>query len=1165
MTRKPHDRISTLVLVLLQVFALTAAISLRAQSTAAPTDADQAARNLAKYDKNQNGKLDPDELAAMQADEAGMAAAPVAATPGTNPDAEAVLLSPFEVREANNGYYAANTMSGTRLNTRIEDLGSAISVVTKQQMADFGMLDINDIFNYEASTEGTGNFTAFSVDRNGMVTDNIQNDPQSANRIRGIGGANLALNNFATSGRVPIDPIAIDGVEISRGPNSNIFGLGQGSGTVNLLAASAGLNRRTTTAAVRIDSLGGYRTSLDLNRPVIAGKLAVRASAVYQHDGFNEKPSGDTSRRLNFLVRVQPFKTTSVRASFQQYDFYGSRASSITPRDTISYWKSVGSPTWDPTTSTVTVNGVSTAMGAANPAVLGNAGFSNPVIYVDQTGIGRWQIQRMPAPTAINGPNNTGLTGTARLLETSAPPIRTNRPLYATVPGISDKALFDWTAINLASANSLKDHNEMTTVEVEQFFINTERHTLAVQGGWNHERASRYNKNIVGQSTSTGSSNYLYVDINSKLLDGRANPYFLRPYLGFGEPKFTSNPYLRDTFRGQGAYKLDFTTENGWAKWLGRHSLVGYMEQRLTKAYTYRFKPVNINDSPIYAPAGQPKANANAPAAPLATRPYVHFYVGDNNGQNVDYGPTALQSGPTTFSWFNPLSQQWINDPATLADAAMQDGNSAGSAASQTLLKTRGLVLQSAVLQDRLIFTGGKRHDENNSKFQKPSALMPDGYTFDYAAMDGFVNDTLFKQGPWATRTGDTTTKGAVAKPFRGWRAIDRAARESGAGGFFAGLLRGLSVYYNQSDSFTPNNPAISVTLENLPNPTAIGKDYGFSLTLWNDKLILRANRYETNQINNRNGEFNTFGQRTLRLDLQNFAGNADAFSLQRQARAWVRTGNPTLGEQAVEDAVFKIMGLTAEQASTFINNPIGETQDITSKGDEIELNFNPDRFWSVKTNLTRTRALDSNIAPHIPAWIAQRLPVWESIIDPRTGVKWLDTGYTGDAPRDGSLTPRAQLIAGVLAPLQLAQATQGKSRPQIREWRFNTSASLRLAKYTEHSVLKNMTLGGTLRYESKGAIGYYGIPINGDITIATNFDGNRPIWSKANIYADAFATYSTRLFRDKVRTRFQLNVRNLQEWKAHLLAVGAYPDGTPHTFRIIEPISVIFTTTFDL
>ena len=335
-------------------------------------------------------------------------------------------LSPFEVREANNGYYAASTMSGTRLNTKIEDLASAISVVTKQQMADFAMLDINDIFNYEASTEGTGNYTDFSVDRNGMVADSIQNNPQGANRIRGVGAANLALNNFATSGRVPIDPIGIDGVEISRGPNSNIFGLGQGSGTVNLLAASAALNRQTTTAEVRVDSLSGYRTSLDVNRPLIKGKVALRTSAVYQHDGFNEKPSGATSRRFNFMVRAQPFRTTSVRASFQQYDFYGARASSITPRDAVSYWKSVGSPTWDPIANAVTVGGVTTVLaGTTNPTTLGLATFTDPVIYVDQSGIGLWQIQRAPAATATNGPNNTA--GTGRLLETIAPPIRTGR------------------------------------------------------------------------------------------------------------------------------------------------------------------------------------------------------------------------------------------------------------------------------------------------------------------------------------------------------------------------------------------------------------------------------------------------------------------------------------------------------------------------------------------------------------------------------------------------------------------------------------------------------------------------------------------------------------------------------------------------------------------
>ncbi len=1146
--------------------ALLAVVTTGAPAFAQAVSAAPTAAQLAKYDLNKNGRLDPAELTALQADETKARAA-VGAASANAPAAgeDTVQLSPFEVREANNGYYAASTMSGTRLNTKIEDLGSAISVVTKQQMADFAMLDINDIFNYEASTEGTGNFTDFSVDRNGMVADSIQNNPQGANRIRGVGAANLAMNNFATSGRVPIDPIGIDGVEISRGPNSNIFGLGQGSGTVNLLAASASLNRTSTTAEVRLDSVGGYRTSIDFNRPLVKGKLSARASAVYQHDAFNEKPSGATSRRFNFMVRAQPFKTTSVRASYQQYDFYGARASSLTPRDAVSYWKSVGSPTWDPIANAVTVNGVTTVLaGTTNPTTLGLASFPNPVVYVDQGGIQLWQLQRTPTFTAGTTVLSNGTFGTNRLLETIAPPIRTGRPLYSTVPGINNKALFDWSSVNLAGANSLKDHNEMTTVELEQFILNSERHTLAVQGGWNHERAARFNKNIVGQSSATGNSNYLYVDVNSKLLDGRANPFFLRPYIGVGEPVFTSTPYERDTFRGQGAYKLDFTPEKNWMKWLGRHTLVGYAEQRLTKTYAYRFRDVNIADNPFYAPAGVPKGNQSGTVAPLATRPYFHFYVGDNNAQNVDYAPTAFKQGPTTFSWLNPATNQWINDPATIGEAGIQEG-SAGGSALQTLLKTHGLVLQSAVWQDRIIFTGGKRHDENNTKFQKPSRLLADGYTYDYAAMNGFVNDTLFRQGPWATRSGDTKTKGVVAKPFRGWSSIDRTATEGGAPGFFAGLIRGLSVHYNKSDSFTPDNPAVTVTLESLTNPTANGKDYGFTLNLWNDKLVLRANRYVTNQVNNRNGQFGTFGQRTLRVDLQNFAGNADAISLQRQARAWISGANPTFSTQQVEDAVFKLMGLTAAQASIFNNNNIGETQDITAKGDEIELNFNPDRFWTFKANLTRTQSLDANVAPHITTWIGQRLPVWESIIDPRTGTKWLDTGYTGDAPAAGAGTPRAFLNGNIVAPIQLAQATQGKSRPEIREWRFNTSASLRLAKYTENQYLKNVTVGGSLRYESKGAIGYYGIPINGDYSIATNFDGNRPIYSKANIYADAFATYSTRLFRDKVRTRFQLNVRNLHEWKPHLLAVGAYPDGSPHTFRIVEPLSVIFTTTFDL
>ena len=222
------------------------------------------AETLARFDMNKNGRLDPDEDAARLAAESRAARVPTASA--TSATGETLQLSPFEVKESTTGYLATNTMSGTRLNSNLEDLASSISVVTKQQMADFAMLDINDIFAYEAGTEGVGTYTPFEIDRNGRVADSVMSDRESANRVRGIGAANISRSGFATSGRVPVDPIDIDAVEISRGPNSSIFGLGEGSGTVNMVGASANLNRASTTTQLRFDSTGGWRTSFDRMR-----------------------------------------------------------------------------------------------------------------------------------------------------------------------------------------------------------------------------------------------------------------------------------------------------------------------------------------------------------------------------------------------------------------------------------------------------------------------------------------------------------------------------------------------------------------------------------------------------------------------------------------------------------------------------------------------------------------------------------------------------------------------------------------------------------------------------------------------------------------------------------------------------------------------------------
>jgi len=171
-----------------------------------------------------------------------------------------VQLSPFEVSVDGRGYYGANTTAGTRLNTKIADLGASITVITKEQMEDFALLNIHDIFAYEAGTEGIHNYTEFSVDQNGAVTDSTNLNPQDANRIRCIGAANITFGNFETSGRVPLDPldpIDIDAVEISRGPNSSIFGIGNPSGRVNSVPAAASLSGHRAQVITRLDSKAG--------------------------------------------------------------------------------------------------------------------------------------------------------------------------------------------------------------------------------------------------------------------------------------------------------------------------------------------------------------------------------------------------------------------------------------------------------------------------------------------------------------------------------------------------------------------------------------------------------------------------------------------------------------------------------------------------------------------------------------------------------------------------------------------------------------------------------------------------------------------------------------------------------------------------------------------
>ncbi len=1077
---------------------------------------------LARDDTNKNGRLDADEITTMEAAQR----TPPRVVPAGG-DEGVVTLSPFEVRSEDRGYYASNTTSGTRLNSRVEDLASSITVVTKEQMTDFAVLDINDVFLYEAGTEGSGTFTDFSVDRNASPVDNTQMNPNNANRVRGVGPANLSFGNFETSGRVPLDPLNIDAVEISRGPNSTVFGIGSAAGTVNMQPSSANLSRNRSQVSLRADSNEGYRTSVDLNRVLKKGRLAIRGSGALQHDGFNLKPSGLDTTRLNGMVKFQPFKYTSLIASYSYYDIAGNRPNTTMPRDAVTGWRKAGSPTWDPVTATVTLNGAKLGPYANNavPTYFSNANFATlSTLFIDQQGLGFWSPSRTTSTNNPNTPNQNVF-----LVNTTPEAIRATQPLFSSDPSVSSSELYDWRSVNLAAVNRIKETTRTTHLQLEQILFDTPRQMLALQAGYFREDSQRFTRNIMGVAGSSGVTGLLHIDVNERMIDGSRNPYFLRPFIGiFGVKGFVDNPLLRETSRAQLAYKLDLRQEKSALRWLGLHQFSGYGEYKDFVSSRIAYRDV-LQSTHAWLPVTGVVDAPGFPTTPAITRGYFRYYVGDNVGQNADTAPTNLVSNQDyDYRWGNGVTGSFVTERARLGTSIV--GND--FALSRTVLKTQGAVLQSHLLQGRIITTFGLREDRSfNQDGARPRfSATPTVIDVDRASL------REWSSVDWRRREGLTKTAGVVLRP-RPW----------------------VSFYANISDSFQPAGPAMDLFRRPLPDPTGEGKDYGFSLNLMSGKLVARLNKYETKVINSRNGSSTIIAQRMRAIDFLTQGSGSGNVLLYDRASGWVINAavarGAALTQDEIDTQVAKIMGLDKEYTipQEYL---IGETGDVVAKGAELEVNFSPSNFWTMKLNATQTESIDSRLSPGMTKYLTERLPVWQSIIDPELGRPWFTEGYAG------SNSASQFLAASVIAPLRVAIATEGKSRPQIRKYRANFSTSYRLAGITEQKHLNRLTLGGALRWEDKGAIGYYGVEQLP--AVITALDTNRPIYEKANLYADAFVAYRTRLFSNKVGTTIQLNVRNLQEG-GRLQAISAFPDGTPNGYRIIDPRVFILTATFDL
>jgi outer membrane receptor protein involved in Fe transport len=257
-----------------------------------------------------------------------------------------VQLSPFDVSaREDQGYEATQTLAGTRINTNLGDVAAAISVYNQDFLNDIGALDAGTFLQYTTNAEVAGTEGTYSgiANSSGQSLSEVNNliDPEQSQRIRGLAAADNTRGYFVTD--IPWDSFDVDRIDILRGPNSFLYGLGSPAGIVNASLKEAAY-RDFGSVSTREGSYGSTRGTLDINRVLIPGVLAIRVDTMYDDRKYEQDPAFQNQSRVYAALRFDPnfFKNssfhTTIKMNVETGDISADRPRILPPYDDITAW-----------------------------------------------------------------------------------------------------------------------------------------------------------------------------------------------------------------------------------------------------------------------------------------------------------------------------------------------------------------------------------------------------------------------------------------------------------------------------------------------------------------------------------------------------------------------------------------------------------------------------------------------------------------------------------------------------------------------------------------------------------------------------------------------------------------------------------------------------------
>jgi len=1093
---------------------------------------------------------------------------------------EVVVLSPFNVTgERDVGYNASSVLSGAGLRVPLTDVASAISVITPRFLEDTGSTDLRDALVYQAGMEVTGPGGNFSNGNTAGGLGWFAEAPQSNNtvtRVRGLAAATLARNFFRSV--IPTDSYNVDRIDINRGANALLFGVGSPAGIINTSTKEASLAKTSGEVQVSAGSFGSHRETLELNQVLAPRQLAVRIATVNDDKRYKQDPAFNHDQRLYGALtwRIKQLERgilsgTTIRASGEWGRIEANNPRNLPPQDRFSGWFE----------DTIYPEYVAAGVTPKATANANAGGFTQGNGLVAAQNINRAPVVVFPDATSATPGDAAGTVNGQRVIGRS---FVSNRYLFpsgaigtagqvatgyyrdilnrAGVPDMAfyyaqqviDPALWDFNNNLIDGPNKSENMRfRATNFAIEQLFFNRK---LGVEIAHDSQRSYEKQRILLTQAP------WISIDANTRMWSGEVNPNFGRPMTGGQGSAFDKTEEVKTT-RAKLFYELDLADRfaKGWGRFLGNHVLSALWQSET-------FADDNRTGVPFYVSGNWIGGNSQARFGDAGKNPTTLVYLGSNlynvrdpRGEGIGRAEADIMNqlvnvassgvfltrvqAPTTASPADPAyAIQYLPVSIVRAGEGLE-GAAFTADKSRRELDSQAVALQSRFLDGHLIgMIGWRKEESDTTRVSAPVVTNGEAYRL--------VNE------PSYNLDSPTNIHQVYERTLRSWSGVAKAPQ---------GWLRhtpfisGLRLLYGESDNFDPpDSISVDVFGRAVAPPTGRTTDSGIGLDLFENRVSLRWNRYKTTQSSVLNSTLTTAANAIVstHLTVYNIAKTRSDF-VDANGDGW--PDNYVRPPQALLD-LYKVQINNGTISST--NPGVRETSDYVARGDELELTLRPTRGLTLAFNVARQESVRSNSGARLRELIYETpTATGRPLIDEwRSAAS--ETVWTFS---QGTNNVRQAFEQQVLSQYTSQVAADNGPASELREWRASAVANYRF----QAGRLKGFSVGGAVRWEGKVSIGFPlttievdGSPSDGivEATDIRTYDITKPIYGPDEWHYDGWVSYERSLFKGRVDWKLQLNVRNLFDDIDPIPAL-AHPNGRIAAARIAQPRTLTLSSKF--